>query len=124
MKRSSTVVVDANADSLNDVHHQKEGEVEEKNNDPFTGTDSSTQSNVNEEVEATVLRRKIARNKEDKFFAIPQEKLGIRKSENRNITNTGNSNSFVVTAIAILVLLGLIVFYVTNGRRKLTSKRN
>lgn len=124
MKRSSTVVVDANADSLNDVHHQEEDEVEEKNDDPFTGTDSSTQSNVNEEVETTVLRRKIARNKEDNFFAIPQEKLGIRKSENRNITNTGNSNSFVVTAIAILVLLGLIVFYVTNGRRKLTSKRN
>lgn len=124
MKRSSTVVVDANAVSLNDVHHQEEGEVEEKNDDPFTGTDSSTQSNVNEEVESTVLRRKVARNKEDNFFAIPQDKLGIRKSENRNITNTGNSNSFFVTSIAILVLLGLIVFYVTNGRRKLTSKRN
>jgi len=100
-------------------------EEKDGGDDPFISTESPTDNDEqNSKIDkVNVLRKRRVRHfgNENDFFAVPQEKLGIMKSKEG--TSDGN-NIFVLTAVAILVLMAILVLYVTRGRPKVISKRN
>jgi len=133
VKRSGTSVVEKNEDAMN-VHDNTKSTIDEEekeeNDDPFN-TESPTENDeqnskvgiANDKEMVQVLRKRRVRQvgNENDFFAVPQDKLGIMNS--KDDTNVGN-NSFVFTAVALLVLMAMLVLCITRSRRKVISKRN
>jgi len=129
VKRSGTSVVKENEDAVNGVHDKTKTIIDKEENDDPSSTEFPTDSGgQNSKVDKTNGREMVLRKRqvpqvgnEIDFFAVPQEKLGIMKSKDES---GFKYNSFVLIAVALLVLMAMLVLCVTRGRRKVVSKRN